>query len=282
MAIAISKKHIIYNTKTHQKENADTVADDPKLYLSRYINSILKQLVDTTSNFSNKVLGVEPFFLDLVNNKIFRIVISPGLTIIDSTLIEIPTALFLDIDISQFLEYDEVAVICGYSFLSNNNKASFQIVMRNSKTDEVASNSALLFDKGLNILILSRFRIVRDTVTKTVKYINHPYGRFVNTFYSDYLKTISNIAKPITNKIFQLLRTEVDLYRSFKVKDVECNISVPLFLNHKYEDGVILADAINIHYKNKMYRRYPIDSIHNSYFSKTDRSLKFRTEIFDA
>lgn len=281
MPISIPKKQIIYNTKTYQKDNAVALTDDPKIYLSRYLNTLLRQLVSRKDSYSNTVIGVQPFFVDLVNNSIFRVVISPGCMIIDSTLISISDPVFLDIDLTTYENYDEVVVVAAYKYLINNNKASFQLMLRNSKTGEVDSNSGLLIDKLMTPLILCRYRLKRDSNNKIIE-IYHPYGRFINQFYSEFLLAISQLAKPINNIIFERLIPEPGLYKPFLIRDFTLSITVPLFLNHLYEDGTVLADSINKLYTTKMYRRYPIDSITNFYFSKIDRNIRFKTELFDA
>lgn len=274
-----ASNQIIYNTKTYQKENIYEGNDDPKIYLTKYLNNLLRSLSSSSQDYCNKIIGCDGFFLDLVDDSIFRVLVSPGKLILDSTLIEFPTPTFLDIDLTPYSTYDEVVVTANYKYLHNMNKASFQLLLRNSSDSSIISNAPILKDQGLNTLVLSRFRIIRKN--GNISEVRHPYGRWVNSFYSDFLKNISPLAVAGSNEIFRKLVTEVPLYESFTIRDEPAVITVPLFFNTTFEDNKTIFQEINKQYLNKMYRRYAIPDASLFYYSITDRNIKFRTEITD-
>jgi hypothetical protein len=279
MSISIPNDQIIYNTKIYQRENSKNI-EDPKIYLTKFINNLLKAFSINGISESNKVIGCDPFFVDLTPENIFRIVITPGTLIIDSALVEFMEPFFLDISLNSFLNYDEILVVASNKPNSVKSKTSFQLILRSSVTGELTSNSNLIITPGVPYLILGRFKLKR--INDKIINIIHPYGKWTNVLYSDFLKHISPLAIPISNEIFQKLKSDATLYSSFLINNLSVKMTVPLFFDTIFEDDTILFIKINQHYINKMYQRYKIPDLFRSYYSMEDRNLQFRTEMFDA
>jgi hypothetical protein len=279
MSISIPNDQIIYNTKIYQRENSRNI-EDPKIYLTKFINNLLKAFSINGMSESNKVIGCEPFFVDLTQEDIFRIVITPGTLIIDSALVEFTEPFFLDISLNSFSNYDEILVVASNKLNNVKSKTSFQLILRNSVTGELTSNSNLIITPGIPYLILGRFKLKRtdETITKVL----HPYGKWTNVLYSDFLKHISPLAIPISNSVYQKLESDATLYSSFLINNISTKMSVPLFFDTVFEDDTILFIKINQHYLNKMYQRYKIPDVFRSYYNINDRNIQFRTEMFNA
>lgn len=278
MSVSIPTEQIIYNTRIYQRENSKDM-EEARFYLTKFINNLLKAFTYRGTHYSNKIIGCDPFFVDLVDQKIFRVVVSPGMLIVDSVLIEFPSPIFLDIDITNFKDYDEVVVITSYKFIQNKNKSTFQLLLRNSKTSQITSNSNLIIDRNEPFLILSRFKLIREN--DKVQYVEHPYGRWITSFYSDFLKNISPLAIPINNSIYQILDSNVSLNNSFLINNIEQKMTVPLFLDYIFENDRTLFLELYEHYLNKTYQRYKIPGIFNFYYNKFDRNIQYRTEMFN-
>lgn len=276
MTTSIPTNQILYNTKLYQQENAYLNSTDPKVYLTRYLNTLLRSVARSSSNYSNKIIGCDTFFVDLINTSIFKVVISPGQVIIDSTLVEFKTPTFLDIDLSSYSDYDEVLVICAYQYLENQNKAKLQIILRNSITDAVTSNSPLL--TSLPYLIVGRFKIIRNN--NVIIKIEHPYGQWLKSFYSDFLKSISYLAVAVNNIVFEKLIPNIHLYESFLIDGRVVQLNLPVYLDMDTIDTGNLSKNILFHYLQKTQPRYFISDTFTRQYSKRDRNLTYKAEMF--
>lgn len=272
----INEYQVIYNSRIYQHENIYNNILDPKIYLSRYINILLRSIVGSSTNYSNKVIGCDPFFVDIISNNI-KFVISAGTMIIDSTLIEIKSPVFLDIDLNLYSQYKTIVILAGYKFnhLANGNKASFQVCFVDPIDNSLKTNGSDLISKGLDhILVLGKFELVRDLANNLIA-INQPYGLFRNRFYSEFLTTkISPLATAQTNKIFTLLTPKADLYKPFLINNNEYKITLPLYMGGYW-------DGINRYLNDKMQSRYMVDHIDNYYHNNFDFTIHNRTEIFN-
>ena len=264
----INHDQIIYNDRIYQRENIYNNILDPKIYLSRYLNMLLRSIVETTTNYANKVIGCDPFFVDIINNNI-KFVISPGRIIIDSTLIEIFNPLFLDIQLNRL--YKTIVILAGYRYLNNDNKASFQICFLDEENNTLVTNGTDLLTNGVNIVILGKFELeYRDD---NLVQIYQPYGLFRKQHYSQFLiNTVSSQARAINNKIFTLLHPKAELYRPFYIGSNLYNISIPLYLDF-YWDGISRL------FNDKLRSRYMIYDLENYYFTRFDHNIQRRTEI---
>ena len=268
MTTRIPTNQILYNTKLYQRENAYLNSTDPKIYLTRYLNTLLRSVVKSGSN---KIIGCDSFFVDLINPTIFKIVVSPGQIIIDSTLVEFQSPTFLDINLSAYPDYDEVLVICAYQYLENQNKARFQIILRNSLNDAVTSNSPLL--TNLPYIVIGRFRLSYHN--NIIARIDHPYGQWIKSHYSDFLKSISPLAVANNNVVFEKLIPDVHLYMQFPIEGKLTQLNLPLYIE---KDN--LTKSLLSHYLQKSNKRRPIPDIFTRQYTKRDRNITYRTEIF--
>lgn len=273
MTTIIPTNQIIYNTKLYQQENNYLNSTDPKIYLTRYLNTLLRSITRSSSGYSNKIIGCDTFFVDLINTSIFKVVISPGLVIIDSTLVELKSPTFLDIDLSPYSNYDEVLVICAYQYLENQNKAKLQIILRNSTTDEMTSNAPIL--TSLPYLIVGRFKVIRSA--GNIIKIEHPYGQWLKSFYSDFLKSISYLAVAVNNIIFEKLTPNIHLYNSFLLDNKTVQLNLPVYLDMDIGN---LSKNILSHYLQKSQPRYFLPDTFTRQYSRRDRNLTYKAEMF--
>ena len=61
----INHDQVIYNSRVYQNEHAYENASDPVKYLTRFLNLTLRALVVVKTKYANKVIGCDPFFVDI-------------------------------------------------------------------------------------------------------------------------------------------------------------------------------------------------------------------------
>jgi len=251
---------IIYNSKKFQQQTFTDISE-PNIYLSSFLNNFLKTLVDSSNNYSVRVIGLDCFFIDLIDNEFFKVVITPGKAIINSSLVELDAPTVLDIALDP--AYDQIIV---NMFLD---VAKFKVELYlydsiNNKTNRPFSNNS-----GI---LLSRFSIIRRD-NQIVK-ISHPYGEWKYTKYSEFLKSISPETLVLDTFVYSKLISDLTLREPFKLNDSDMEISVPLF----FEEA---SKKINKSAANKLKSKSLISDLYGFYYSKNDINIKYRTEIFD-
>jgi hypothetical protein len=262
-------KQTIYNSRSSQKSAEFSNSNNAKMYLSRHLNNLLRSLVNSNEQYSSKIIGCNPFFVNYIDNQ-FILVITKGQLIIDSTLIEIEEAPIMDIALD--IAFDEVIVIAEYNYIESSTiestKFKYRLILRNSKTNKtnIDLNNNL-------ILILSRFKIIRDEKTKKVKRILHPYGEWKQQLYSEFLKNINvSTIVGVDFKVYRLLETDMSLCDKFYMNERQVSIDTPLFFD---------TNSVNQFYSNKIKHKYRIGSLDGFYYSKMDINYRIRMDIFD-
>jgi len=271
MTAVIPKRQVIYNTRKYQKTSEFSDSSNAGIYLSRYLNNLLRALVEAKDDYNGKIIGCDPFFHNLIffdDKEIFKVLISPGKLIVDSTLIEIEEPVYLDVILQDF-KYNEVVVICYFKY-NTSKKLTFSLFLRDNANGII--NRSIDYD---NYIVLGRFTIKRDLDNKIIK-ISHPYGEWRTGLYPSFLLSIDPAASIVTplnlsaNKIYTLLESDSSLYYPFKINDKIKSIIIPLFLE---------ADNI-IKYKNgKNNSRYLLSDLGGFYSLKNDINLRYRMDI---
>jgi len=269
MTTIIPKKQVIYNTRKYQKTAEFSDSIEANVYLSRYINNLLRSLVDVEFNYSAKIIGCDPYFHNLIQNdgyEIFKVLISPGKLILDSTLVETEEPSHLDVFLSS--EYDEVVVVCYFEY-NISKKLQYELILRDGK-----SNKHIPL-KSNNYLVLARFRIIRDSTGHIIT-IKHQYGEWRAHSYPDFLLSIDPTASiigpltPTANKIYSLLESDPSLYYSFTIDGLEKSIASPLFFN---------VDDILKYKITRTNPRYLLSDLGGFYSSRSDINFKYRMDI---
>lgn len=272
MTTVTPKKQIIYNTRKYQKTAEFSNSTKAGIYLSRYINNLLRSLVDSEFSYTGKIIGCDPYFHNLIpydEYEYFKVLISPGKLILDSTLVEVEEPNSLTILLHNH-DYDEVIVVCYFEY-NTSKKLQYALFLRNS-TDNSIIDKPIPYE---NYVVLARFRVIRDSTGHIIA-IKHPYGEWRTSLYSEFLLSIdptASIVGPLTpeaNKIYSLLESDPSLYDDFKIDGIIRSIITPLFLDTssilKYKTG-------------KINPRYLLSDLGGFYSLKNDINLRYRMEI---
>jgi hypothetical protein len=267
----INQDQVVYESRIYQNENIyNNDIGNPNIYLTRFLNILLRATVDAKYNYANKVIGCDPFFVDIVSNKI-KFVVSPGRIIIDSTLLNFPSATFLDLTLNS--SYKSIVILAGYKYLLNNNKASLQICFLDETNNVLHTDGQDLITQGLDVVVLGKFEL--QYFNGHLVNIYHPYGLFRKQHYSQFLiNKVSSSAIAVTNEIFTLLNSKASLYDPFLVNGIQYKIGLPLYLDYYW-------DGIERFFNDKLRARYRVCDIFDFYYNRFDHNIQHRTEAFD-
>lgn len=224
-------EQILYNTPYQQRVlQQDT--QDSKVYLSRVSNNILNAI-------GNDVVlnGLQIQKIEVLNNTIVQITISPGLLIQDSTLINISEASVLNIDVRPYNQNNGYLIIyTDFQYLNtldpNDLKLHLQYIT--SDGEHIASETGV-WNPNINRILLGLFSF-KKVPTLTVSQLsdisftifNKSYSYLGQTNFTNYSDKLSNHA--VNGSVYGYATTE--LAGHVRVGDniniTEGTISVPL------------------------------------------------------